>query len=419
MPEIKGVTGRTLVVPDKNKSRHSDDDYLNSISQYKDKSWYDRLLENPFMASKVDEFSPTFWQEVGENLLGDTSARDNYYAQISSQREQWLSDMLQQLHQQDYDSPVEQVQREKLAGLNPDLNGNITPGSAAENDQPINPVGFPMGSDTGDVVRTIGSTAMSFCTNLVGMAQSFQSLKLGNLDLESKEISNNVSARDFVLNQIAGTSFFNSEIDLDHMSPGDLANNIISSSYKVDYSMYSPRVRKMIKTMFNRYAKDVRSGRSPMAVESFKSELRNKIASNNRSAAGVAGSPVFDEDFMEMIRKVADSVGKAEYKAQMAEYSSRTAKAGYDSRYLHALNPEEQAAGENAAASAKKVTQSQTAIIEGMWNDIYKICKESDSWYGTIGLVLIPFLRSMVSNMSIGAGRYGKNAKFGFTGINF
>lgn len=251
------------------------------------------------------------------------------------------------------------------------------------------------------------------------MAQSFQSLKLGNLELESKEISNNESARDFVINQIAGTSFFNSENDLDHMTPGDLANNIISSSYHVDYSAYSPRVRKMIKSMFNRYAKDVRSGRSPMAVESFKSELRNKIASNNRSAAGIAGSPVFDEDFMEMIRKVADSVGKAEYKAQMAEYSARGAKAGYDSKYFHALNPEEQAAGENASASAKKVTQSQTAIIEGMWNDIYKICKESDSWYGTIGLVLIPFLRSMVSNMSVGAGRYGKDGKFGFTGINF
>lgn len=403
-----------------NTGSYSDEEYLKQIEQYKGNSWYNRLLENPWMRSKQAEFSPSFWQDLGETLFQDYSARDSYWAGLQSNQNQWLSDMLQQLHQQDYDSPAEQVSREKQAGLNPDLApGSISPGSAAENDQPISPVAFPQGSDSGDVVQTIGSTAMSFCSNLIGMAQSFQSLKLGNLELAGKEIENNSSARDFVLNQIAGTGFFNSENDLDNMTPGDLANNIIAASSKIDYSTYSPKVRKLMKSMFNRYAKDVTSGRSPMAVESLKSELRNRISTNNRSAAGIAGSPVFDEDFNTMIRKIAVSVGKAEYNAQMAEYGARLSKAGYDSKYFHNLNPESAAAGDNAENEAKKVTQSQTAIIEGMWNDIYKICKESDSWYGTIGLVLIPFLRSMVSNMSVAAGRYGKSGKFGFTGINF
>ena len=398
-------------------STFTDDAYRAQIAQYAGTSFYDRLLENPFLRSKNAEFTPSFWQRLGMDLFGDYSASDNYYAQLQSQSNQWLADMLSQLHQQDYDSASSQVERERAAGLNPDLTGGISPGQAAENDQPITPIGFPMGSDTGDAVKMIGSSALSFVSNLLGMAQSFQSLKAGNNDLVSQEIRNNSDARDFVLNEIAGSSFFNNENDLDNLSAEDLANNILGASLKIDYSPYSPRTRKLIKRMFSRYAKDVSSGRSPMAVESLKAELRNRIATNSRSAAGVAGSPVFDEDFMSMIRKVAETVGSAEYSAQLAEYRARASKAGYDSKYFHGLDAGSAADAQNQTNKAASVTQSQTAIIEGMWNDIYKICKESDTWYGTIGLVLIPFLRSMAGNASIAAGRL-KNGKFGVTGVN-
>lgn len=392
-----------------------DDDYLAEIAQYKDKSWYSQLLNNPWLAGNQKQFSPTFWQGIAE-MFGDTSSRDSYNAQLASNRSQWLSEFLERMRQEEYNAPTAQVERETAAGLNPALNPHsISSGDAAENDQPISPLTMP----TSSVAESIGQMGMQFFNQIIGLAQSFQSLQLGNSDLISREISNNESARDFVLNQIAGTSFFNNEHDLDNMSPGDLANNIIAASAKIDYSPYSPRTRKLIRSMFGRYAKDVSSGRSPMAVEDLKSQLRSRIASNNSSAARTAGSPLFDEDFNEFLRKCASTISKGEYEAEIAEFKSRASKAGYDSRYFHHLDPEKQAKAENDAAEATSTTSKQTAITESVWNDLYEICKGENTWYGTLGLILIPFLRSMVSNMSFGLGRYGKSGKFGFTGINF
>lgn len=422
-----------------------DDDYLAEIEKYKNTPYYQQLLTNPWLAGNQAKFSPTFFQKVG-SWFGDNSARDRYYSDLQSNRSQWLSEYLDRMRQQEYDSPTAQVERERAAGLNPDLNGNITPGSASENDQPLQSVEMP----TNSFVQEIGSMGMQFISQVIGMAQSFQSLKAGNLSLVQQEISANSSARDFVLNQIAGSSFFNSELDLDHIDPADLANNIISASSRVDYSTYSPRTRKLIKSMFGRYAKDVRTGRSPMAVEALKSELRNRIVSNNGSAVKGASSPLFDEDFNKWLRKVAEIFGKAEMAAELAELKSRTNKADYessyfhyldpelqastekaelqsrtskanfDSSYFHTLDPETKATAENSESKARSVLFSQQKISEQLWTDLYTVCDDSNSWYGTLGLIAFPLLRSILSNVSLSAGRFGKNgSNFGVTSLGF
>lgn len=108
----------------------NDDDYLKSIEQYKDKSYYDRLLENPWLFSKQAPFSPTLMQDIGE-FLGDTSARDNYYAGILQNQNQWLSDTIKSYEKQEYDSALAQVGRQAAAGINPDLAMSATPGEGA------------------------------------------------------------------------------------------------------------------------------------------------------------------------------------------------------------------------------------------------------------------------------------------------
>lgn len=392
------------------------EDYVAMLEQYKDTPYYDYLVNNnPWDWSKQNEFQPTFWQSLGESL-GDFSSRNQYYQGLQEQQNQWVSNHVEAMRQQEYNEPINQVQRNAAAGINSNLApSSINPGSAAENDQPSTSVSWPSESD----IQNVGQVGLSFISNLIGIAQSFQGLKQGSNSLIHQELSNNEQARDFVINMLAGSSKFKDTENLD-IEPNTIVDVIKDSAKSIDsaYSGYSPGTRKLMKRMLRSYQRDIESGRSPMAVESLKSELRNKIASNNKSAASIAGNPMFDEDFNKFIRNIAEVIGPAEYKLQVSEYNSRIAKAGFDSKFFHHLNAETAATAENESNKARSVESSQKSIVEGMWNDIYKICKDSNSWYGTIGLVLIPFLRSMASNLSIGAGRYGKDGKFGITGIN-
>lgn len=161
-----------------------DDDYLSEIARFKDKPYYNNLLNNPWLAGNQAEFSPNMWQIIGENM-NDFSARDSYNAQLQQQRSQWLSEKLAQYEQQDYDSAQSQVERERIAGLNPDLNGNITPGNSAENDQPSGLVEQSSESAVSDIFslgNTILSTAMQFYS-------SFQSIRGASIDNRIKSLS--------------------------------------------------------------------------------------------------------------------------------------------------------------------------------------------------------------------------------------
>lgn len=427
-PSYKGYTSyQDLMNSDRNHV-YLDDDYLAEIEKYKGTRFYDYLLTNPWLAGNQADFSPNFWQGLSEEYFSDFSQRDSYYASLRSQRSQWLSDALEKFRQEDYNSASSQAERERAAGINPDLAGNITPGDAAENDQPMSDIEMP-NKPGGSVAEQIGSMSLNFVSQIIGMADSVIGMSRGMNDIVHQELSNNDTARKFVLDTIAGTSFFNSENDLDNMTPGDLANNILKASGKVDYSGYSPRTRKLIQKMFNSYAKDVKSGKSPMAVEALKSELRKRIVDNNSNAAKGASSPLFDEDFNSFIEKIAKAFGDYQLqvidveKKELKERSSRAdagiAKNNYDTSYFHGLDAGLASKAFNASNEATSVTEGQTAKIEGLWDKIYDICVNSDSWYGTLGLVLIPFFRSMIQNTSVGIGRYGKAGKFGFTGINF
>lgn len=147
--------------------------------------------------------------------------------------------------------------------------------------------------------------------------------------------------------------------------------------------------------------------------------MRNRFASNTSSAVKASSSPLFNEDFDKFLSEYSKIVGKAEYESYMASLKSSKSKSDYDSRYFHGLDASKQSQAENDEADQRSVMAKQQAITEGLYKDLYELFKNSNSWYGNAGLILLPLVRSMVQNMSFGFGRYGKSGKFGFTGINF
>lgn len=168
-----------------------------SIEQYKDKSdFYNYLLTNPWMRSKQMEFKPTLGQSIAE-IFGDYSASQNYYGDLLSKQNQWFSEAYNKFYEQEYNSAAAQVQREKAAGLNPDINGQVTPGASSENDQPI--LAPPQMGLPSEGMQTIGNIVSS-ATAIVSTAFNFYaglvSLKGVTLENDLRSLNVNKGFRD-------------------------------------------------------------------------------------------------------------------------------------------------------------------------------------------------------------------------------
>ena len=144
--------------------------YWDAIEKYKGTSWYERLAANPNLRLRAPYYSPNFGDNVGLELFGDSSPWDNYYGEFRQKANDYLSEMVNQMGQQDYDSATGQVAREKLAGINPDISGGqgISPGSASENDQPF---GAPVPMAHSEQAQQLVDFGLNFVTSVFSMAQ--------------------------------------------------------------------------------------------------------------------------------------------------------------------------------------------------------------------------------------------------------
>lgn len=289
----------------KQESDFDDALYLASIEQYKGQSWYDRLLENPWLGSKQLAFKPNFWQQIGESV-GDVSARQSYYQDIASKRNQWLSDTLAQYHQQDYDSANSQVERERAAGLNPDLNGNITAGSAAENDQPLQPSGMPQDSVFPDVLN-VGVSMVSTAVNLASAFQGIASTHLDNA-LKSMKLKEGFKESawktigESLTETLTGLEDYSS---VDNDDDGSLIVSKLGDSMpevfqiisdRIDSMPYSASEKRKLKRIFPRMIRD-KNGAPTM---DYKKLVSDKLASlkesrtRNFKASGMPGADETD-----------------------------------------------------------------------------------------------------------------------------
>lgn len=176
--------------------------YYDLIEQYKGTDFYDTLKSNPYLVGNNAAFSPNLFQSIGEGLFGDTSARDRYYGDLRSRANEFLTQKIDEMRQQDYNSASSQVNQMRAAGLNPDLQ-DVQPGSAAENDQPIG--NGPQMSDESSVQQALSGfasltmSAYSFASGFAKDMFSFQQMK-NAIDNQDIEIYDKVrsSVRDFI-----------------------------------------------------------------------------------------------------------------------------------------------------------------------------------------------------------------------------
>lgn len=141
------------------------------------------------------------WQQFLERL-GFRTNYDKYMESMALQAKEYDNQLLQKEYNEAYDSPVEQAQREKLAGLNPNLTGNVGPG---ESQKPIDDGNPPIAPESDfEMVNQFASSVLSGLQAAFGLYGTIQGITSTALDNQAKKLSNTSSltslAQDAVLN---------------------------------------------------------------------------------------------------------------------------------------------------------------------------------------------------------------------------
>ena len=122
------------------------------------------------------------WIQKVLQSLGFRTNKDSYLESMALQAQEYDNQLLQKEYNEKYDSANAQVARERAAGINPDLAGNVSAGDAAEPVDDGNPPIAPEADDVG-IVQNFASgvlNAVQAAFGLYGQIQSIDQLKIQN-----------------------------------------------------------------------------------------------------------------------------------------------------------------------------------------------------------------------------------------------
>lgn len=141
-------------------------------------AYQDLAKNNPY--ANVD-YRQSWIQKLLQNL-GFRTNKDAYLESMALQAKEYDNALLQKEYDEKYNSPLEQAQREREAGLNPNLTGNVSSGEASPMGDDGNPPVAPVADDL-NIVQSFASAVLNgvqAAFGLYGQIQSIDQLKMQN-----------------------------------------------------------------------------------------------------------------------------------------------------------------------------------------------------------------------------------------------
>lgn len=398
-------------------SKEADPDawYWAAIEKYKSNpEAYAYLSQNPYLIAN-NPFSPSLGNQIAD-LFGDNSAEQSNINDLMQKSRNYLGEWEKDQYEQKYESPIEQVKREEAAGINPALNpGMISPGEAAENDQPFSPTSMP-GAGTGfETIQQLAGFGLQFVGGVLSFAKQIQDLNTGAFNRITSEIGAGTAAGNYVLTEL-------SRMDLPTLEKAANDGDFTTVLNPRIFSGYSRKTQKFIQHFIDRYKEGDKLG-----YQTLVAELKNRKLRANQDSANIMSSPYYSEDLNEWTSSIMENYSKFVAAADKFTASAAASRAEVESTFYgneptqkvlgETMSEELYARGDTArstAASAKYKTE-----MENAWNELEKTVKgDGKHWYNTIGLILLNFLRAQVSqplhmgfsSSSSLSDSYGKNS---------
>lgn len=388
---------------------------------------YDKLFQNnPY---RNLEYKQSFWQRIA-SALGFRTGADKFAEQAQLNAAEYDADVFALMQQNDFNSPSEQAERMREAGLNPDLlgTGDVAPAAQMRNDangmQPTEGEGtdfFQVASLVSQGVLDLIPQVMSFATNL-------QQLKGIRVDNDLKELSFGQNAR-----QAAEDFFLSSVTEQDYreaFEKNDWTNVLQASTanakYLADTFLSSKKARNAFNLSYGLYSRS-------LAAKMAKYQTYEKFEEARKGLFELRGSTWFSDDdatmeslmksFLEPIQKYQNKL--AEYNAvrldkKNPERDQFLENLQRDNQILYEQNIDsaQQARAEN---SQNELVEQQNSIITAtneLFSDIMEALRTHDNWWSKIAMSMVGIARAqLMSGISIHFGRNQQYKVDGNTGV--
>lgn len=166
--------------PGSYKSLSDDDPDLLAFQQKVKGTRFENML-NPYLNYDYD---PSIVDQFGD-LLGFKTHMDELAENQQMKARAWMSDVLKELSDDEYNSPIEQKKRNSMAGINSDLQGLGNVAQASQFDYPMSDISYDPTSDTRDFGASLGQAFSS----ALALATTGFDLKSALMSIEGQDIS--------------------------------------------------------------------------------------------------------------------------------------------------------------------------------------------------------------------------------------
>lgn len=163
-----------------------DEELARMLQSFDGTDFWDRARMNPYLQftrqkGHLDRLTSFF----------TSSSYDKAKAEQRQAAAEYFARLQNEMDQQAYDTPLEQAERMRLAGQNPDLLGTSGVAESEKMDLPITSPDLSQGPDVSDFINVVTSAA-SFALSMYGKFKEFKGLDLAN-DLKEAEVIDKIN----------------------------------------------------------------------------------------------------------------------------------------------------------------------------------------------------------------------------------
>lgn len=305
------------------------------------------------------DYKHTWWQKLLEGL-GFRTNYDQYKESMAVNAREYEAQLAEKAHNEEYDSPLAQSQRYREAGINPDINGDVSAGSSSpmepDPNAPIQP-----NADV-DSIGQFANIVLGLFSTAVGLSQDVLSLGQIRNAVETGNIANAQGILDFGMKTAA--SFIPDQYP---EGDSDWINRASSLAFDVTSPFLSKRQQKQYRQALNALYSS-----APTQASQWKSWKEN--ATNKIDWFQTTSSKFFGDGSDEVLRIISDNIMK---------YSDKIFEQGKM----------------NEAQSAEKQAQYLNNIDTGLQAEVENVTNKRNLESGSIDAVLNECLNSIVQDL--------------------
>ena len=395
------------------------DAYLEKIKPYEGTEFYQQLLDNPYY--QYQEFSPTFWQQLWSGMTSDYSPMHTFYNDRATSGDEYLSQVLDTMRQQNYNDPANQLLRRERAGLNDALSGGSQIGAG-------DPAGVvpdetpPVQQPPTNEIATVMTVGFDLFKNILSFGHTIQSMVGTSIDNAAKDIQLTDSGYDSILKMLAGSSSlpatreeYDALTEDQKKSMDDELFDSLEAAIKTGQlgDVYSTRkAKRLVKLMRGQIMYD-KDGNPTLAYQRYRSKLLAERYEDHEKAAKSMGNVAFDEDLAQFASSIADKFGSVDLAIRKAQQKIAESEASYSEQYYNtqgvgpdgepitvgqadALSDISGDVADIESAARRKVQAQLDKELDEIFASLLNECKGSDKWYHVIARFLIPIARASI-----------------------